>query len=105
MEVRKENWKYFVTKYPEAYQAYKAFGKALGEDSGPLNAQTCALIKVGMAAASQYDHALRRHIEKALGLGCTEDEVEHAILLTATTAGFPRMMTALLILREELQKK
>ena len=102
MEVRKEHWKYFVKKYPDAHKAYEAFGKALSEDGGPLDAKTRALVKVGVAVASQYDYALRRHIEKAMSAGCTADELEHAILLTATTTGFPRMMAALLILREEL---
>jgi 4-carboxymuconolactone decarboxylase len=101
MEARKENWKYFRHGYPEAHEAYEAFGKALGSDNGPLDAKTCALVKLGIAAASQYDLALRSHIEKALAAGCTPDEVEHAILQTATTAGFPRMMAALMIWREE----
>ena len=101
MEARKENWKYFRTQYPEAYEAYQAFGREMGSQSGPLDEKTCALIKVGIAAASQFDYALRSHIEKALNAGCSNDEIEQAILQTATTAGFPRMMTALLIWREE----
>ena len=101
MEARKENWKYFRQTYPDAHEAYEAFGKAMGTEAGPLSDQTCALIKVGIAAASQYDFALRSHIEKALNTGCSNDEVEQAILQTATTAGFPRMMAALMIWREE----
>ncbi|OQX29801.1 MAG: hypothetical protein B0D92_01750 [Spirochaeta sp. LUC14_002_19_P3] len=104
MENRKENWKYFITHYPKAHEAYTAFGKALEEETS-LDKRTSALIKVGIAAASQYDYALRSHIEKALRAGCTPNEVEHAILLTATTAGFPRMMAALLIFREEVKKE
>ena len=98
---RKENWKYFRESYPDAYKAYEKFGKSLGESAGPLDDKTRALIKVGIAAASQYDWALRSHLEKALNAGCTPEEVEHAIIQTATTAGFPRMMAALLIWREE----
>lgn len=101
MESRKENWKYFRQNYPDAHKAYEAFGKSLGPEAGPLDAKTCALVKLGIAAASQYDLALRSHIEKALNVGCTGDEVEHAILQTATTTGFPRMMAALKIWREE----
>ena len=101
MKARKENWKYFRHTYPEAHDAYEAFGKTLGPGGGPLDAKTCALVKLGIAAASQYDLAMRSHIEKALNAGCTPEEVEHAILQTATTAGFPRMMAALKIWREE----
>gem|GEM_PF-666973 len=104
MKARKENWKYFRHKYPEAHDAYETFGKALGPDGGPLDGKTCALIKLGIAAASQYDMAMRSHIEKALNSGCSPEEVEHAILQSATTAGFPRMMTALMIWREEKVK-
>ena len=104
MEARKENWKYFRTTYPEAHEAYRDFGRSVGPDAGPLDDRTCALIKLGIAAASQYDFALRSHIEKALGAGCSAAEVEHAILQTATTAGFPRMMTALMIWRDEKRK-
>ncbi len=103
MNARKENWNYFIKKYPKAHRAYEEFGKALSEESGPLDARSCALIKVGIAAACQYDYALRRHIEKAIQSGCTADEIEQTILLTATTAGFPKMMAALIILREELE--
>jgi len=102
MEVRKENWNYFRQSYPEAHRAYEEFGKALG--SGPLDAQTCALIKVGIAAASQFDLALRSHIEKAIQAGCRPEEVEHAILQTAVTVGFPRMMSALMVWREEKKR-
>ncbi|MBZ4654401.1 MAG: uncharacterized protein JG781_1742, partial [Peptococcaceae bacterium] len=50
----------------------------------------------------------RTHILKALKSGCTREEIEHAILLVAPTAGFPKTMKGLLILRqvqEEIQKK
>lgn len=104
MEARKENWKYFRHNYPEAHEAYESFGKALGSNKGPLDAKTCALIKLGISAASQFDLALRSHIEKALNAGCTPEEVEHSIMQTATTAGFPRMMAALMIWREEKLK-
>jgi len=40
--------------------------------------------------------------EKAKAAGCFEEEIEHAILLTAPTAGFPTMMTALMHFRETI---
>jgi len=104
MEARKENWEYFREKYPKAWKAYEAFGQSLGSEAGPLNPKTRALIKLGIAAASQYDYALRTQIEKALSVSCTLDEVEHAILQAATTAGYARMMAALMIFREERVK-
>ena len=104
METRKENWKYFQEKYPEAWKAYEAFGKSLGSDGGPLAPKCCALIKLGIAAASQFDYALRTQIERAVSASCSLDEIEHAILQTATTGGYARMMAALMIFREEKVK-
>ncbi|HTX71237.1 MAG TPA: carboxymuconolactone decarboxylase family protein [Rectinemataceae bacterium] len=102
MDKRKENWSYFQERHARSHKAYEEFGKALSVD-GPLGEREQALIKVGVAAASQYDYALRSHIERARVCGCTDEEIEHAILLVATTAGFPRMMTALLVMREEFE--
>jgi len=104
MEARKDNWKYFREKYPEAWKAYESFGLSLGSAAGPLDSKTRALIKVGIAAASQYDYALRTQIERAITASCTLDEIEHAILQAATTAGYARMMAALMIFREEKPK-
>lgn len=100
MEPRKENWKYFKETYPEIDKAYEEFGRAIHEKGGPLKERERCLIKVAVAAASQFDYALKSHAERALEAGCTREEIEHAILLTATTAGFPRMMGALMSFRE-----
>jgi alkylhydroperoxidase/carboxymuconolactone decarboxylase family protein YurZ len=96
--LRRENWQYFKDKHPEAFRAYEALGKAIYEH-GPLTERECYLVKVAVAAASQYEYALASLVERALEAGCTREEIEHTILLTATTAGFPRMMTALLNFR------
>jgi len=101
MDTRTGNREYFKREHPEAWAAYEAFGKALHE-AGPLSPRDAALVKVAVAAASQYDYALRSHIERAVEAGCTRAELEHAVMLVATTAGFPRMMSALMILRDEL---
>ncbi len=103
MSEREDNWKYFQDKFPEIHQAYEEYGKAIHQKGGPLNERERCLIKVAVAAASQFDYALRSHVERALKVGCTIAEIEHAILLTATTAGFPRMMSALMIFRDEEQ--
>ena len=103
MNQRQDNWKYFQDTFPEVHQAYEEYGKAIHEKGGPLNERERCLIKVAVAAASQFDYALRSHVEKALSAGCTISEIEHAILLTAPTVGFPRMMSALMVFRDEEQ--
>ncbi len=100
MKEKQKNLKYFREKHPEIYRAYEAFGKELHEKGGPLDGKTRWLIKVAVSAASQYEYALQTHIEKALSAGCSEEEIEHAILMIAPTAGFPRMMSALMVYRD-----
>jgi AhpD family alkylhydroperoxidase len=48
-----------------------------------------------MAAAQGSESAVHSHTHRALALGITPEELEHAILIGVTTMGFPRMMTAL----------
>lgn len=105
MSQRQDNWKYFQEKFPEIHQSYEDYAKAIHEKGGPLSERERCLIKVAVAAASQFDYALRSHVERALKAGCSIAEIEHAILLTATTAGFPRMMSALMVFRDEEQGK
>lgn len=100
-KIRQENYRYFQEKHPEILEAYERFGYLLHEKGGPLDEKTRWLIKVAVSAASQYDFALQTHIEKALKAGCTKEEIEHAILLVAPSAGFPKTMTALMVMREE----
>ncbi|MBF9014250.1 MULTISPECIES: carboxymuconolactone decarboxylase family protein [unclassified Oceanispirochaeta] len=101
-EKRKDNLKYLMEQHPEIYKSYEEFGHALHEKGGPLDNKTRWLIKIAVSAASQFDFALQTHIEKALKAGCTAEEIEHTLLLTAPSAGFPRMMSALMIFRETL---
>ncbi|NQT59368.1 MAG: carboxymuconolactone decarboxylase family protein [Bacteroidetes bacterium] len=87
----------------DIYDAYEEFGKALHTEGGPLEEKQRWQVKVAVSAACRHELALKTHIIKALNAGCTPEEIEHAILLTASTAGFPTMMTALMSFREELE--
>jgi len=98
MEI-KDQLAYFTEHHPEVYKAYAAYGKAVHE-SGPLPEKTRWLIKTAISATEGYSFALITHIRKALKAGCTEAEIEHTLLLMAPTAGFPRMMEALMRFRE-----
>jgi len=102
MEEIKNNFAYFKKKYGDIYNAYSEYGKAVHTKGGPLDEKTRCLIKIAISSSSGFSYALRTHINKALGAGCSRDEIEHTILMIAPTCGFPRMMEALLILRDEL---
>ncbi len=101
MDAQKANWNYFTQTYPEAAAAHQSFSKALHETAGPLDERTRALIKIGVAVGVQVELALHSHFDRAMKVGCSPAEIEHAIVITATTVGFPRMMDALRVWRDE----
>lgn len=104
MDVIQKNLKYVTEHHPEIYKAYEKYGKLVHEEGGPLTEKTRWLIKVALSTEEQYSLALRTHILKALKSGCTWEEVEHAILLVAPTAGFPKTMQGILILRQVIDE-
>ena len=101
MDTIEANLKYFTEHHDNIYEAYEDFGKLVHYQGGPLEEKTRWLIKVALSTACQYEYALRTHIIKAIKAGCTREEIEHAILV-APTAGFPKTMEGILILREEM---
>jgi 4-carboxymuconolactone decarboxylase len=104
MDLIESNLKYFIKNHEDIYHAYENYGRLVHEQGGPLDERICWLIKVALSTESQYEYALRTHILKALKAGCSLQEIEHAILLVAPTAGFPKTMTALLVLRKVMDE-
>jgi AhpD family alkylhydroperoxidase len=100
MKDKQKNFKYFKEKHSDIFDAYENFGHLLHEKGGPLDEKTRWLIKIAISAASQYEYALQTHIEKAMAVGCTRDEIEHTILLVAPSVGFPKAMSALMVFRK-----
>ena len=80
-------------KYPELIDAYENMG--IATKTGPLDTKTAHLIKLGAAAGVKSEGAVHSHTRSALESGATPDEIRHAVLLLATTLGFPQMMAAL----------
>lgn len=103
MDAIEKNLKYFTSTHEDIYSAYEKYGKLVHE-GGPLDQKTCWLIKVALSTECQYPYALRTHILKALHSGCTEQEIEHAIMLVAPTAGFPKTMYGILTMRKVLEE-
>lgn len=99
------NLKYFINHHEEIYNAYEDYGKLIHEKGGPLDDKTRWLIKIALSTECQYEYALQTHILKALKSGCTKEEIEHAILLVAPTAGFPKTMAGLLIFRRLFEER
>ena len=84
----------FMQDYPEVGKAYEELGNTIAQ-AGPLDSKTRELIKLGMAAANRSETAVHSHVHRALEAGASGAEIEHTILLSITTLGFPNMMMAL----------
>jgi 4-carboxymuconolactone decarboxylase len=84
----------FMAKHPEIASAYRALGDAVA-NSGPLDAKTRQLVKIGIAIADGQEGGTHSHTRKALEAGATPEEIRHAALQTLTTIGFPNMMKGL----------
>ena len=82
----------FKKARPDLVGAYESLGEACR--TGPLDAKTLAMVKLGIAIGSGLEGATHSAVRKALAAGCTADECEHAAVLATTTLGFPSMMRA-----------
>ena len=96
-------YKAFIEKFPALGDAHEAVGKAV-DKVGPLDAKTCALIKVGISLGGGLESALRSHVRRALQHGATEAEIEQTILLGMNTCGFPRTVAAWQWARQQIDR-
>jgi AhpD family alkylhydroperoxidase len=99
-----KSYRQFKKDHPRLWRAYDRLGAAAAE-SGPLDAKTRELIKLGMAATQRSESAVKSHAHRALEEGASADEVTHAVLIGVTTIGFPAMMTALSWVREAISAR
>jgi 4-carboxymuconolactone decarboxylase len=84
----------FRDSHPEVYAAYEALG-ARAAKSGPLDAKTRELIKLGMAAANRTESGVQSHVHRALEAGASTEDIEQALIAGINTLGFSTMMAAL----------
>ena len=84
----------FKEDYSEMFSAYERLGKS-SVDVGPLDRKQIALIKLGITLGARLEGAVHSHCRKALEAGWEPAEIRHAVLLSATTIGFPSMMAGL----------
>ncbi len=83
----------FAARFPAMVEAHQRASDAAAE-TGPLDARTCELIKIGICVGAGLESALRSHVRRAMLHGATQVEIEQAIMLGMTTCGFPRTVTA-----------
>jgi AhpD family alkylhydroperoxidase len=83
----------FVDRFPDLARAHEEIARAV-EASGPLDAKTRELVKVGISAGAGLQTALQSHARRAVRHGASAAEIEQAILLAMNTCGFPRTVAA-----------
>ena len=89
-----ERFLIFRKRHPGVAKAYENLA-AECRSAGTLGARDQTLARLGIAVGSQVEGAVRSQVRKALDAGLTPDEILHAIMLSLTTIGYPRMMAAL----------
>jgi 4-carboxymuconolactone decarboxylase len=94
MDYLPEVYQQFERRYPTVKEAFDALGAA-EHDAGPLAEKERRLIKLGIAVGAESEGGVRSHVRKLLGIGVSEEEVLHTIILALTTIGFPATNAAL----------
>ena len=89
-----EVYQRFEHRFPAVKEAFDALGAAEHE-AGPLGEKERRLVKLGVAVGAESEGAVRSHARKLLGVGASEGEILHAIVLALTTVGFPATNAAL----------
>ncbi len=83
----------FRDRFPGVAEAQDRLGAEV-DAAGPLDERTSRLVKLGIAVGSLSDGAVRSNVRKALAAGATPEEIQHVVLLSLTTRGFPAAIAA-----------
>jgi alkylhydroperoxidase/carboxymuconolactone decarboxylase family protein YurZ len=89
-----EVFQQFKHRFPAVKESFDSLGAAEHE-AGPLGEKERRLVKLGIAVGAESEGAVRSHVRKLLGIGASENEIMHAIVLALTTIGFPATNAAL----------
>ena len=101
----------FPTEFKDIEQKYPKIARAhhhmadLCHAAGPLDEKSRRLIKLAAAIGVGVKGAIKSHTRRALKIGITPEELRHTAILTATTIGFPHMVSALRWMEEVLLEK
>ncbi len=90
--------------HPEIWKAYQELGKACSE-AGPLDAKTCRLVKLALAAGARSEGAVHSHVRRGLEEGLNPEELRHIAYLAIPTLGFAASIAALSWIEDLLPKR
>jgi len=88
------SYKRFKEEFPKIEKEYEKLANQC-HASGPLDERSRRLIKLGIAIGSESEGAVKSHARRAMAIGISLEEIQHAVLLGLTTIGFPKMIATL----------
>lgn len=101
----KKSLEHIKEQHEEIYKACQNFGKLIHVEGGTLDEKTVTMVLISLSAANRNLESFRAHLYKAIELGCSFRDIEHAVFLTANVVGFPTMLEAHTIFREVADDK
>ena len=82
-----EVYRHFSDRFPAVKEAFDSLGPA-EHAAGPLCEREPRLVKLWIAVGAESEAAVRSHVRKLLGVGASQGEILHTIVLALTTIGF-----------------
>ena len=99
-----EPFRAFTERFGDLGRLWEEVARAV-DRTGPLDTRTRELVKLGIALGNFHETAARSHIRRAVAAGASREEVEQAVLLSATTCGLPRAVAGWQWVREALDER
>ncbi len=91
-------------EFPDFIQDIENLGETC-KNAGPLDAKTAHLIQLAAAVATKSEGAAHSHTRQLLQAGANPEEIKHAVILLASTIGFPAVMAGLSWVNDILEAK
>lgn len=103
MKYSPEYFETFKQKYPIVAQDFDKLAQDCVH-AGPLDMKLRRITKLGAAIGIGSHGDIQNHVMQALNEGFSPYEIRHAVVLTLTTVGFPRMIEAMVCAEEIISK-
>jgi alkylhydroperoxidase/carboxymuconolactone decarboxylase family protein YurZ len=89
-----QHFREFQRDNAEIANAFEELGRRIHE-SGTLPERERRLVKLGIAIGVNSEGAVHSAVRHALRVGCSPEDVQHAVRLAITTLGWPRAQAAM----------
>jgi alkylhydroperoxidase/carboxymuconolactone decarboxylase family protein YurZ len=98
-----KSWRRFTERYPDLAAAYDVLSDVC-RDSGPLDVQTVALVKLAISVGCHAQRTVHAHAKKALRLDVNPEALRHIARIALPTVGLPASLDALAWIEESIRE-